>query len=150
MLLFYSRCLKFLSFSLMLYGLAMIFAPDWMNQTLVVPLLYSDKPIFQSTFNAMTGEEQQLLETLSALLGTVTLGWAIQMTWIAHIPFRKGEPWAWFALGSSLITWAILEFIFKFISGIGGLGLFAHFGLLLAYAIPLILTYPSSQRKATL
>jgi Mn2+/Fe2+ NRAMP family transporter len=78
---------------------------------------------------------------LSGLLGTVTIGWAIQMAWMAHKPFRRGETWAWNALAMSVSIWAALEFYYKLVEGINGVGLFAHFGLLIAFAIPLLATY---------
>jgi hypothetical protein len=41
----------------------------------------------------------------------------------------------------SVCVWAALEFIFKLTNGISGVGLFAHFGLLIAFAIPLLAPY---------
>ena len=63
------------------------------------------------------------------------------MAGIAHLPFRQGERWAWNSLLVSVSAWAALEFTFKLTNRISGVGLFAHFGLLLAFAIPLLATY---------
>ena len=93
--------------------------------------------------------EESFLNVLSGLLGTVTIGWAIQMAWIAHIPFRNGERWAWNALAMSVSTWAILEFVFKLIDGISSLGLVAHFSLLVVFAIPLLATYRDFYPRAS-
>jgi hypothetical protein len=71
----------------------------------------------------------------------VTGGWFVQTIWIARIPFRKGEKWAWYALATGVLTWAVLEFLTKLTNGITGLGLFAHFGLVIMFGIPLLATY---------
>jgi hypothetical protein len=137
---FWSRWIKFLSFFLIAYGLAMVFAPQMMR-TPVAAILFDNQESFRSAFLS-TGEPQStFLNVLSGLLGTVTTGWAIQMAWIAHKPFRSGETWAWNALATSVSVWAALEFYYKLIEGINGIGLFAHFGLLIAFAVPLLATY---------
>ncbi len=43
----------------------------------------------------------------------------------------------------SLSAWAVFEFYFKLTEGITGPGLVAHFGLLMAFAIPLLASYQS-------
>lgn len=138
---FWSRWIKFLSFFLIVYGLAMVFVPEAMNRTLVGPLLYGNNEVLRSGFVSVGEPEATFLNVLSGLLGTVTIGWAIQMAWIAHSPFRSGERWAWNALAVSVSVWAALEFYYKLIEGINGVGLFAHFGLLIAFAVPLLATY---------
>jgi hypothetical protein len=137
---FWSRWIKFLSFFLIVYGLAMVFVPQMMR-TPVASILFDNHESFRSAFVSMGEPQSTFLNVLSGLLGTVTTGWAIQMAWIAHIPFRSGERWAWNALAMSVSVWAILEFVFKLIDGINGIGLVAHFGLFVAFAIPLAATY---------
>lgn len=112
-----------------------------MNQTLVGPLLYGNNQVLRTSFLTLREPEVIFVNVMSGLLGTVTIGWAIQMAWIAHQPFRRGETWAWNAIAVSLFLWAVLEFYFKWVDGISGGGLFAHFGLLFAFAIPLVATY---------
>lgn len=138
---FWSRWMMFLAFFLLVYGLAMVFVPEMMNQTFVAPLLFGNNDPLQSTFFSMGASGKTILNILSGLLGTVTLGWAVQIAWIAHIPFRNGEWWAWYALATSLCAWAVFEFYFKLMDGITGPGLVAHFGLLMAFAIPLLATF---------
>jgi hypothetical protein len=138
---FWSRWIKFLSFFLIVYGLAMVFVPQMMNRTLVGPLLYGNNEVLRSEFVSVGEPEAAFLNVLSGLLGTVTIGWAIQMAWIAHKPFLNSERWAWNSLAMSVCVWAALEFYFKLTDGITGPGLFAHFGLLIAFAIPLLATY---------
>lgn len=138
---FWSRWIQSLSGFLGIYGLAMVFAPEFMNRTLVSTLLYGNNDLLRSAFVSAGEPNATFLKVLSGLLGTVTVGWAIQMGWIAYKPFRNGERWAWNGLAISVLTWALLEFYFKFTNGITGVGLIAHFGLLIAFAIPLTATY---------
>ncbi len=140
---FWSRWIKFLSFFLIVYGLAMVLVPEVVNRSLVGPLLYGNNEVLRSEFVSVGEPEATFLNALSGLLGTVTIGWAIQLAWMAHQPFRRGERWAWNALAMSVGVWAALEFYFKLTDGISGVGLFAHFGLLIAFAIPLVATYRS-------
>ncbi len=138
---FWSRWIKAVSFFLMVYGLAMIFVPETMNRTLVGALLYNNNVVLRDALASVAEPDLTFIKVLGGLLGTVTVGWSIQMAWIAHYPFRNGETWAWNALLLSLSAWAILEFYFKLTDDITGLGLFAHFGLLVIMGIPLLATY---------
>jgi hypothetical protein len=136
----WSRWIKFLSFFLIAYGLAMVFIPQLMR-TPVASILFDNHESFRTAFISTDEPQSTFLNVLSGLLGTVTTGWAIQMAWLAHKPFRSGETWAWNALAMSVSVWAALEFYYKLIEGINGIGLFAHFGLWIAFAIPLLATY---------
>jgi hypothetical protein len=118
----------------------MVFAPEVMNRHLVDPLLFQNSERLRSASASMDEPGLALLGVLSGLLGAVTIGWSIQMAWIAYKPFSNGEPWAWNAMVVSLSAWAAVEFYFKWADGIRGLGLFAHFGLLIALAIPRLAT----------
>jgi hypothetical protein len=136
----WSRWILFLSFFLIAYGLGMVFAPQVMR-TPVASILFDHHESLRSAFVSTDEPQSTFLNVLSGLLGTVTTGWAIQMAWIAYKPFRSGESWAWNTLAMSVSVWAALEFYYKLIEGINGIGLFAHFGLWIAFAIPLLATY---------
>lgn len=139
-LVFWSRWIKFLSFFLIAYGLAMVFVPQLMRSP-VAAILFDNNEALRNAFVSAGEPQSTFLNVLSGLLGTVTTGWAIQIAWLAHKPFRSGETWAWNALAMSVSVWAALEFYYKLIEGINGVGLFAHFGLLIAFAVPLLTTY---------
>ena len=136
---FWSRWLLFLSLFLIIYGLAMVFAPQLMNSTLVGPLLYHTE-VLRSAYARLVEPELTFLNILNALLGTVTIGYAILIGWIAFEPFRKGERWAWNAIGMSVVAWAILEGYVKLSKGLG-IWSMAHLGLLVAFSVPLFATY---------
>ncbi|MDL1885502.1 hypothetical protein FBR01_17880 [Anaerolineae bacterium CFX8] len=137
---FWSRWIMVISFFLIAYGLAMVFAPQMMR-TPVAAILFDNNESFRRAFVAAGEPESTFLHVLSGLLGTVTTGWAIQTAWIAHKPFRCGETWAWNALAMSISAWSALEFYYKLVESINGIGLFAHFGLWIAFAVPLLATY---------
>ena len=145
---FWSRWILFLSIFLIIYGLAMVFVPKTMNHTFVGPLLFGNNEYLLIKFVSIDEPEATFHNILSGLLGTVTIGWAIQMAWIAYQPFREGETWAWNSLTMSVCAWAVFEFYFKLTDGISGVGLFAHFGLLVAFAIPLLVTYRNFHQRA--
>lgn len=44
-----------------------------------------------------------------AVLGATILSWAITMAFLAHHPFRKREPWAWWCMTASLLGWFALD-----------------------------------------
>ncbi|MCI0396415.1 MAG: hypothetical protein L0322_15970 [Chloroflexi bacterium] len=137
--LLWSRWLLFLSLLLIFYGLAMVFAPPLMNSALVGPLLYHSEHL-QSAFARLVEPELLFLNVMNGLLGAVTIGYAILTGWIAFEPFRRGERWAWNALVVNVLAWATLEGYVKLANGLG-LRSFAHVGLLIAFAIPLAMTY---------
>jgi hypothetical protein len=137
--LLWSRWLLALSFFLVIYGLAMLVAPQWMSRTLVGPLLYHNE-LLQSAFTALTGPELLFMKVMNGLIGAVTVAYAILIGAIAFTPFRRGERWAWNALAASVIVWAILEGYFKAANGLG-IKSMAHLGFLIVFSIPLGMTY---------
>jgi hypothetical protein len=136
----WSRWIQFLSVLLIVYGLVMVFAPQMMNSTLVGPLLFYHTEPLRSAFTRLGEPELIFLNVLNGLIGTVTIGYAILIGWMAYSPFRKGETWVWNAIAVSLIAWAMLEVYVKLVNGLGA-GSMAHLGLLVAFGIPLLATY---------
>ena len=136
---FWSRWIAFLSLFLIIYGLAMMFVPQTMNSTLVGPLLYHDD-VQRKAFAAMAEPDMTFFNIINGLLGTVTIAYAILIGWIALVPFRKGERWAWNALAMSVTVWAMLEGYLKLSYGLGVWSQ-AHLGLVVAFGIPLLATY---------
>jgi len=136
---FWSHWLLVLSLFLILYGLAMVFASQIMNSAFVGPLLYHGE-VLRSAFARLVEPELMFLNVLNGLLGTVTIGYAILIGWMAVEPFRKGERWAWNAILVSVLVWATLEGYVKLTNGLGFESL-AHIGLVIVVAIPLAMTY---------
>jgi hypothetical protein len=140
-----SLWIQFLCLVLIAYGVAMVFAPQMMNSTLVGPLLYHSESL-QAAFTQVGGTDPIFFNVLNGLIGAVTIGYAISIGWIAREPFRRGESWAWNAIAASITTWAIFESYVKLASGLGVWSQ-AHFGLLVAIGIPLLVTYRHFHRR---
>jgi|SRR5436190_2567936 len=136
----WSRWIEFLCLILIFYGLAMVFAPQFMSSALVGPLLYHTETL-RSAFTKLAEPDVTFVNILNGLLGAVTIGYAIIIGWIVYEPFRKGERWSWNAIAMSITAWALFEFYVKWTSGLG-IWSMAHFGLLVAFAIPLLASYP--------
>jgi hypothetical protein len=136
---FWSKWMVVLSLLLIIYGLAMVVAPQMMNSTLVGPLLYHAETL-HNTFKKLSEQEQFFLSIMNGLLGTVVIGYAVLLGWIANTPFRKGERWAWNAIAVSISAWATLEALFKWVNGLG-IWSMAHLGLVVAFGIPLLASY---------
>jgi hypothetical protein len=62
-------------------------------------------------FSGRIPEESALLMKgwLIGLMGAVMAGWGSTMLYIAYIPFRKGEKWAWRSIFYPVLIWYILD-----------------------------------------
>jgi hypothetical protein len=140
-----SRWIQFLCLVLIAYGVAMVFAPQMMNSMLVGSLLFHSESL-QTAFERVSGTDPVFFNVLNGLIGAVTIGYAISIGWIAREPFRRGESWAWNAIAASITAWAIFESYVKLASGLGVWSQ-AHFSLLAAIGIPLLVTYRRFHRR---
>jgi hypothetical protein len=134
----WSLWIDLLSVLLLIYGLAMVATPELMNTTLVGPLLFNNES-FRGAFAALVGTDLLFVNVVNGLLGAVTVGYAILIAWVAFVPFRRGERWAWIAIATSITAWAILEAYVKFAGGLG-IAAQAHLGFLVVFWIPLLAT----------
>ncbi len=82
-----------------------------------------------------------LIHWLLATCGAGVVGWAIAWIFIAHVPLRRGERWAYYCLLSSLLVWALLDLIIAWWFGVTGEIIFG-FCAALAAGIPLALGRP--------
>lgn len=57
----------------------------------------------------LTSEEKRLMHWLLATCGAGIIGWGVAWTFIAHIPLRRGEVWAWWCFFISLCSWVIVD-----------------------------------------
>ena len=142
---FWLRWIQLLCLMLILYGVAMVVAPQMMNSRLIGPILYQSGSL-HNAFTTLAGPDQTFVNVLNGLIGAVTMGYAILLGWVTLEPFRKGETWAWNAITIGLVVWAILEAYVKLINGLG-IQSFLHFGLLVAFGIPLVATYRMFHEK---
>lgn len=66
----------------------------------------------------ITESQSNLVHWLLATCGAGVVGWGIAWAMIAHIPLRRGEPWAYWCLCISLATWASLDLLIAWWFGI--------------------------------
>jgi hypothetical protein len=73
------------------------------------------------------------------VLGAVMIGWMLAVLALVHIPFRRGEPWAWWAITLSVGGWFVIDTSASLLSGYPGNALLnLCFGV--AFAVPLLAT----------
>ena len=61
---------------------------------------------------------QRFSSWLFGVLGATTLAWGALMACIVAVPFRRREPWAWWALVLSLTLWYPLDTTLSLTSGV--------------------------------
>src|SRR5437762_14259361 len=85
----WSRWIEFLCLILIFYGLAMVFARQFMSSALEVPLLYHTETL-RSAFTKLAEPDVTFVNILNGLLGAVTIGYAILIGWMVYGPLRNG------------------------------------------------------------
>lgn len=74
-----------------------------------------------------------------AVLGATMAGWGVCVAFMAHYPLRKKEGWAWNALASAILLWAVVDTFFSVRFGVYFNALF-NLLLLIMAALPLAFT----------
>ncbi len=77
---------------------------------------------------------------LYGIMSAVMIGWFMLIAWLALIPFRRGERWAWLALDSSLLAWFVLDSIISVQNGFAQ-NVIINLVFLVLFAIPLAATW---------
>ena len=80
------------------------------------------------------------------VLGTAILGWGLTIAWVVAVPFRRREPWAWYAIALSVLVWVIADSVVSFRAGVYLEVLFNGVALAL-YGLPLRMTYREMTRR---
>lgn len=81
------------------------------------------------------------------VLGAVMLGWMLALLAIVRTAFRRGEPWAWWAIATSVGGWLVIDTTASLLSSFPGNALLnAGFGL--AFAVPLVAARTMRRRNA--
>ena len=45
----------------------------------------------------------------NAVLGATLVAWSVAIAFVAHVPFRAREPWAWTCVAVSVAVWFVLD-----------------------------------------
>jgi len=68
----------------------------------------------------LTPQVQQMNHWLLATCGAGVVGWGLAWAWIAQVPLRRGEPWAWWCLSASLGVWVGIDVVTAVAFGVLG------------------------------
>ena len=92
-------------------------------------VLFRNSPVFNSLFGQQINSifwpvGEVTAATLSfqgwvyGILGATVAGWGICLAFIAHVPFRRREMWAWNCLALTLTVWYVLDTAVSLIHGV--------------------------------
>lgn len=124
-------------------GLLLIIAPS--TQLFVA----YNETIAQAFWNSDSLSElaMNMNHWLLATCGAGVVGWGIAWATIAHIPFRRGERWAWYCLFVSLVTWVFLDIACALWFGVNGELAFVLVALIVGM-LPLLLSFKNFETVA--
>ncbi len=132
---FWQKWLLIVSLGITAFGLFMAF----FNQTLLFDLFNRQiDPAFWSSTPLPEGVTS-FQSWLYGVWGATIAGWDIFLTFIAHIPFKQREKWAWNCLVVGLGVWFVLD---TWISWQYGVSFNVIFNIVVALAtgMPLVFT----------
>jgi hypothetical protein len=143
--LFWQRWMLALSIAIVAFGLAMAL----LNSTLVFNLLNRQvDPAFWGD-QPLPAQALAFRAWVYGVLGATMAGWGVFFIFLAHIPFRRQEKWAWYCFAAGLLVWYVPDTIISLAAGVFFNAIF-NTALLVLVALPLFFTWKDfSQEKAT-
>lgn len=139
---FWQRWLVWASASTVLLGVSLVFF-----DTRLLPGL--PEAINESLWGAPTMPAQVVTyhRFATAVLGATIASWASVLVFVAHIPFRAREPWAWWCVLIGLVVWFPLDTAMSLYFGVWPNAIFNLLALVLL-GTPLIFTRGAFRRPA--
>ena len=136
--LFWARWLEVMCAICIVLGVVLALVPQVTQSTMGI-FVY-DTVVGEGTFAALTEAELATQNLLYGVMGSLMVAWMIVIGWLVHVPFRRGERWAWLALDVSIFAWFIIDSV---VSASNGMPVNVLFNLvfLLLFAIPLLATW---------
>ena len=102
---FYSYCLKFASFILIILGVYVAF---FKNTPLFIPFDFLIDPVFWK--NGIKDQGTVLFKGfIYSIYGVTILIWGIQLLFITQFGFQKKENWAWWGILISTLVWYTID-----------------------------------------
>lgn len=132
---FWLRWLLAATVGVMVFGLALVVAPDAARLGFSW-LVYAD-PGRIATFGAAA---VAYIELLHAVLGAVMLGWAVALWLVVRGPFARGERAGWWLLAVSVAAWFVPDTAYSLGAGVWPNALL-NLVFLALFAAPLAATY---------
>lgn len=93
----------------------------------------------------VTAEGENLVRFFFGLIGGIMAGWGLALAAIAHVPFRRGERWAWITIAASIVTWFLVDSAMSAATGVYA-NVIGNVGFLVLFEIPLVATYGTMMR----
>lgn len=121
-----------------LFGMLMVLSPDFFRNTFY--RIYTDFYYGAGAFDALPSTDFALHLWFYALAGTIMMGWMVLIGFVALIPFRRGEKWAWVAMAATLAVWFVFDSGASVIYGMS-INVIINVVSLIAFAVPLVATY---------
>ena len=132
---FWQRWLLVLSLIIVAFGLGMAI----LNSTALFDLLNRQvDPVFWGV-RSIPKEALAFRGWVYGVLGSTMAGWGVFFVFLARIPFRRQEKWAWYCLALGILVWYIPDTTISLLFGVTFNAIFNTI-LLVLVALPLIYT----------
>lgn len=135
---FWDRWLLLASGAMVLVGLLLAFFPDG-------PLwAYHTEALAGALFGGVLPEEAAVVRRfLMGPLGGTIAGYFVLQAFIVLGPFRRREPWAWWAITGALVLWFVVDSSMSLLHGAAFNVWMVNVGTLVLVGLPLALTAPA-------
>ncbi len=120
---------------LMIFGISMVLAPDWIR-TFFSLIVYGSPGAIETGFPAGANDYIVLVH---GVLGAVMFGWGLTLLLVLMGPFRRGEKEGWNMFALPLAAWFISDTAFSLYAGFWQNAVL-NAGFAILFAIPLIAT----------
>ncbi len=117
-----------------LFGVVMVVAPG-----LLKPLSRTAYNSFFATdrYSGLSAGDVAFQNWLYGVLGATMAGWCLTAAFIAYLPFRAGQRWAWQALCIAVAVWFVLDTGTSWLHGVT-INVLFNIGVLIAFGVPLV------------
>lgn len=96
-------------------------------------------PVFWGT-QPLSSATRAYQQWIYGVLGAVLAGWGTTLAFVAWVPFRARQRWAWWCLGLGLVLWGIIDTSLSVAFGVT-FNVAFNLVILLATLLPLGLTW---------
>lgn len=134
---FWTRWLLTVSVITMTLGIV-LFATSIIQQTL--GSLYYQVYLGTGAYDTLSPAEIDFQQFVYGVMGAVMAGWMLALALIVHIPFRRGEKWAWYTVDASVVLWFIGDSYVSIITGFSA-HVLINIVLLATFSLPLLMTF---------
>lgn len=102
--------------------------------------IYYEVFLGAGTYQTLGEAELRFQQFLYGVMGAVMAAWMLALAIIIHIPFRRGEKWAWYVVDASVVLWFIGDSYVSIVTGFSA-HVLINVGFLVAVGLPLLMTF---------